>query len=287
MLPGVHPGTPGPTADATVHQAPVASWSAAESIKADSSVWQCVQDGFRLSVPGTGRFAAVGGTRLVVDPAPGIPLSAAVTYLLGTTLAALLYQRGGIALHASAICVHNRAHLILAPSGHGKSTLSAVLSTMGCTLLCDDMARIAQIDDQWVVYADHRRTKLHEATIAALGLQTAADGPVGDISGKHFVRLPRSDADFLPLGTIFSVSVDPTGQEPTIAPMNALHAANHLLHRTYRGAIHRALVPGPRIAHWTAALSQFPGLLHVVRPGNMDSLPHTAGLLREAMDSSN
>lgn len=289
-LPGVRPlaaTTDGPD-DVTAEVAPVPPWDATPD-----TPWTLTGDTFRLAVPNVGRFAAIGGTRLLLDPDPGVPLPAAVTYLLGTTLAALLYQRGGMALHGAAVALDGRAHLLLGPSGRGKSTLSAALCTLGCALLCDDVARVEPADGGWTVFADHRRTKLHDATIEALGLQHAAGDQVGDASGKRFVTLPRAHADALPLGGIITLAVDPTVSEPTLAPLDPLTSATLLLRRIYRGQLHRALIPGARLAQWTTALARTPGVQRLVRPltpGPLatdaqarDTVHATAALVRRAM----
>lgn len=258
--------------------APVPPWDATPD-----APWTLEGDTFRLAVPQVGRFAAIGGTRLLVDPDPGVPLPAAITYLLGTTLTALLYQRGGMALHGAAVALDGRAHLLVGPSGRGKSTLSAALCTLGCTLLCDDVARLEPTDGGWTVFADNRRTKLHDATIGALQLHHAACDPVGDASAKRFVALPRASADALPLGGIITLAVDPTVTAPTLAPLDPLTAATLLLQRIYRGQLHRALIPGARIAQWTAALANTPGVRRLARPmasatlpADMDTNPDTA-----------
>ena len=91
------------------------------------------------TVPGMGRMLASGGTRLVLEPEPGVSEVAIRSNMIGTIQAALWYQRGHIVLHGSAVRRGDAAIVIGGATGAGKSALTALLAERGMPLLADDL----------------------------------------------------------------------------------------------------------------------------------------------------
>lgn len=63
--------------------------------------------------------------------------------VIGRVLALALHQQGILTLHASAIAVGDEGMALLAPKGHGKSTLATALLGAGAKLLSDDTLPVA------------------------------------------------------------------------------------------------------------------------------------------------
>jgi hypothetical protein len=95
--------------------------------------------GILFDMPDIGRFWAVGGHTLVVDPAPGANINLVRLFILGSGLAAVLHQRGAFPLHASAIAHAGKCFAFLGASGAGKSTLASMLSQRGFPIVSDDV----------------------------------------------------------------------------------------------------------------------------------------------------
>ena len=105
--------------------------------------WQAWADGtYRLNMPGVGRYQAIQGCRVVIEPAQGADENDIRVFLLGTLVGILCYQRGLFPLHASAVRMDGRAVMISGVSGAGKSTLSAALGRRGHGLIADDVVAI-------------------------------------------------------------------------------------------------------------------------------------------------
>ena len=70
-------------------------------------------------------------------------LSDVACYVTGPVLGFVLRLRGVIALHASAVEVAGRAILLVGDARAGKSTAAAVLATMGCKVITEDIAALS------------------------------------------------------------------------------------------------------------------------------------------------
>jgi hypothetical protein len=95
-------------------------------------------------MPGIGRFLARDGAAIEVCRETGADPIAFSQYLYGAVRAALIYQRGGFALHGACLVPpgQTEAVAIAARSGTGKSTLAGELVRRGWELLGDDLAAI-------------------------------------------------------------------------------------------------------------------------------------------------
>lgn|GEM_PF-1451906 len=95
-------------------------------------------------MPGIGKFLARDGLVIEVCREEKADPVAFNQYLYGAVRAALIYQRGGFALHGACLVPpgSTEAVAIAAPSGTGKSTLAGELVRRGWALLGDDLAAI-------------------------------------------------------------------------------------------------------------------------------------------------
>ena len=144
--------------DIQVESAPVSL--APDGVTARGVLWQAAPGRLWLDVPEVARYVVEDGKRIVVDPAPQSTEANVMRFLRTTPLAALLYQRGSLAFHASAIVNSDGAVLLAGDSGAGKSTLLAALLQRGWMMLADDLSPV-NLDDcgrlvVWPTFADIR-----------------------------------------------------------------------------------------------------------------------------------
>ncbi|MEJ1968579.1 MAG: hypothetical protein WDN03_08115 [Rhizomicrobium sp.] len=104
--------------------------------------WAIDGDRFYLRVPRVANFLITAGNDIAMQVEAGVAESDAIVFLLGTAFGVLLYQRGRIVLHASAVQVGGSAVLFCGKSGAGKSTIAAVLNKRGYALVTDDVCCI-------------------------------------------------------------------------------------------------------------------------------------------------
>jgi hypothetical protein len=95
------------------------------------------------SIDGVGRFRVLAGREIAVHPAPESDQWQAQRYLLGLAMAFLLYQRGRLVLHASAISMDGYGVAFLGDSGAGKSSIASAFLAQGHKLVVDDITSIA------------------------------------------------------------------------------------------------------------------------------------------------
>lgn len=87
---------------------------------------------------------------LTIDWQPGGTGPAHYLQTMGISL--FLELNGHLCLHANTLVKNQQAHLFLAPSRTGKSTLTAILTTLGYALTTDDMAALYQTEQQPTQY---------------------------------------------------------------------------------------------------------------------------------------
>lgn len=59
-------------------------------------------------------------------------------------MAVLLYQRGHLVLHASAVLFNSSAVAFMGETNTGKSSLTALFNSDGCGVLSDDVTALSQ-----------------------------------------------------------------------------------------------------------------------------------------------
>jgi hypothetical protein len=126
---------------------------------------------YLLTVKNICKYYAGFGNTIIAEPSPGIDEHSIRLFLLGTVIAAILYQRGSIPLHASAIIKNDRLVLFAGNSGAGKSTLLASLAAKGYDVFTDDICVLHHNNGANEVYgtASYPMIKLWEDAIRHLG----------------------------------------------------------------------------------------------------------------------
>lgn len=99
-------------------------------------------DLFRMVLQGVGQYRIEAGRRITVEPVEGADPEKLRIFLLGSTMGALLYQRGLFPLHGSAVETPWGAMIFVGAQGAGKSTLAAQFHRHGYRLLSDDVCAV-------------------------------------------------------------------------------------------------------------------------------------------------
>jgi hypothetical protein len=109
------------------------------------------KDEYLLRLSKVGTYYASYGNKIVVQPLPGVDEHSIRLFLLGTIMAAIIYQRGNIPLHAAAIIKNGKLILFAGNSGAGKSTLLATCATKGYEIFTDDICIVQQAPNDTIV----------------------------------------------------------------------------------------------------------------------------------------
>ena len=155
----------------------------------------------RYVVPGPDRITIEAGSRVILGPVDDRDLADTRALLMGPVQAILWHQRGLLPLHASAVCVKDKAVAIAGPSGAGKSTLAAALASLGCPVLADDISIIDPKSCE--VLAGQRRLRLWRNALEQLGAPSDGLARAMSRSEKYIFEAERKAApDRLKLGHV-------------------------------------------------------------------------------------
>jgi hypothetical protein len=97
---------------------------------------------FGIVWEGIGKSIVRRGQEIVLESDAGVDDSTLRRYVMGALLPVVLYQRGFLVLHASAVEIGNRTVAFLGASGWGKSTLAAALQARGHRVISDDLVPV-------------------------------------------------------------------------------------------------------------------------------------------------
>lgn len=99
---------------------------------------------FLFKFEGIGRYRVQDGKRIIIQPENEALPEEIRLVLLGSSIGALLHQRGMLAIHGSAITDGNQTTILSGQSGVGKSTLAAALLELGYSVIADDISVIGR-----------------------------------------------------------------------------------------------------------------------------------------------
>jgi hypothetical protein len=97
---------------------------------------------FQLNVAGVARYSVEEGRRILIHPLSCASPEKIRLFLFGSTIGALLYQRGLLPLHGSAVVTQWGGMIFVGPQGSGKSTLAAEFHRRGYQVLSDDVCAV-------------------------------------------------------------------------------------------------------------------------------------------------
>ncbi len=198
---------------------------------------QLTKDEYILNIKGVCRYYAGYGKNVIFEQAEESELLSVRLFLLGTIMAAILFQRGEIPMHASAIIKDGKLILFAGNSGVGKSTLLASLSNLGYEVFSDDVC-VLKIDKDNTVTgtASYPMIKLWEDALDKLN--------VGEFNKDYKVRpqLPKFGQFFyqtfnketIPLDKIFILSPQNTVGEVSIKQLESVAVFKQLEKQVYK-----------------------------------------------------
>ncbi len=120
------------------------------------SVPDCLPDARRIRIysqssPGkflftmnkVAKYLVSDGSNITIERMPNAREEEIRLFLMGTAWGALLFQRGFLPIHGSAVFVNGRGVIFTGGSGIGKSTLATAFALRGYRLLSDDLCAIS------------------------------------------------------------------------------------------------------------------------------------------------
>ena len=192
-------------------------------------------EGWLIKAEGIADFEVSGGRQIRVWPAVGATQKDIEIFLFGPAWATLCQQRGMLPLHASAIVTKRGITAFAGHSGAGKSTIAALMGSLGYELVTDDILPISfntdTIPGAWPYL---RRLKLQADLITQLALMPTELVSETLDKGRYFV-LPKCAAldRWSRLERLYLIEIDPTESAASIDRMTGADAVHALIDQTY------------------------------------------------------
>lgn len=179
-------------------------------IKADHQYIAATGQEITLVWDDIGAFQVRGGREIVADPRPGLPESVLRLFILGTTWAMLLHQRGETAvLHASVVSVGGRAVVFVGDKGAGKSTTATTFHARGHPLLADDIVAVDLRGREPQVWPGFPFVRLWPDSVMSLGQEPDDLPRLRPELDKRGLRLAAVTMAPVPLQGIFVLGYGP------------------------------------------------------------------------------
>lgn len=239
-------------------------------------------DGTALIDHAVARVLISEGRRVRVEPRLGG--SALEIMMLGPVAGFLGHQRGLLPLHGVGVARGGAALVLCGPTGAGKSSLGALLSRRGFSVLNDDVAMVAtEAAGRPEVRPGAARVKLAVPVFEAFGW------PVEGVKAAEGLRwLATGPAEVAPVPLAAVVSLEPD-HGPDIDPgigraaVTGGLAAGLVLADVYRPTLARRMGRAPALLTQVTALT---GAIRVWRlwyPGGTGSLATVADLIADSV----
>ena len=238
-----------------------------------------------LSWDQLGRFEVRRGAEILIDRHPGVCDRLIRLPLLGAVLSIVLYQRGYLVFHASAVQLNGAAIAFVGGKGFGKSTMAASLYSRGHTLLADDSVAVDVSDPaRPLVLPGFPQLKLWpEAAAFSLG-----DDPedLPPLAAGYDKRSRKIGSNFgqepVPLKSVYVLSEGPA---PALTRLKPQEAIVQLIGQSYVSRFGKSLLHGRNASehlHQCASLASNIGVYRLERPLSFPLLQATSILLEGA-----
>lgn len=189
---------------------------------------QAMPGALLLRVPDVGVYLVEQGRSIRFAPDAQAEPDAVAVFLHGAARAALLHQRGDLALRTSIVQAPGAAHAIAlcGISGTGKSTLAAEMHRRGWRVLADEMARVSLANGRPIAWPGGRGVKLWRDACTAFGLDTDRLEPVRRGLQKFYYPVVAAGPP-IALGGVVELSAG----EPALHPVESIAERMSLLTR--------------------------------------------------------
>jgi len=171
------------------------------------------------------------GQRITVKINPDLDDNLIRFFVLGWGMATILYQRGFLVLHGSAVAIQGRVAAFIGVPGAGKSSLAASLYSRGHSIVTDDNLAVASMNGTLRVSPAFPQLRVSPAVAQALGIDLRSLVPLNDHKGKFGLRIGKQFADSrLPLNCIYIIE---EGAELEITPVGYMESIIELTRHSF------------------------------------------------------
>lgn len=283
---GIHSALPLPELVAAQSACDVVVRLAAEDyvplgIRADTWCVHITPEDAWLAFDRVGMFRVRNGRAILVTPANGVDERLLQLNLVGLVLAVLLYQRGLLVLHASAVRVGRYAVAFMAESGQGKSSTALALHTRGHGMIADDVLPVDLSGGAAMIAPGFPQFKLAPSVAVRLGVARESLLPLHPLEEKCGYRPAYAfSSEPLPLRCIYVLQQSQTAR---IEPVHPREGMIELVRHSYPTRLGHA--GGSEHFRQCAALVQQIPIYRLCRTCDLDSLPDFVQMIEDHLAS--
>lgn len=189
-----------------------------------------------LPIQDTAFYYAANGNQVIIEPLPGADEKSVRLFFLSNAMAAILYQRALVPLHASAIFSNKGIAMFLGDSGVGKSTTVATLQTRGHRIFSDDICVPVKEENLIKAFAAYPMMKLWKDTFEKVNLGAYDEQnrirPALEKYGKFFNE--TFDTTAQPVERIFILEKESSINQLQSSELKGINAFKYLQNYAYR-----------------------------------------------------
>ena len=196
--------------------------------------WHHISDrGNLLQIADVARYWISGGNMIQIDPAPDAPWEVILQYVFGTVFGVLCHQRHLLPLHASTVAIHGQAVAFAGPSGIGKSTLAASLSSLGFAVVSDDICVLTiRRNEPPLVLPFAPRLKLMRDIVPSLNIPPVCAAPMlAEPQKLDVISAVMRQTAPLPLAAIYHLTEGTQWQATRLQGVAAIGQINDNIYR--------------------------------------------------------
>jgi hypothetical protein len=222
-------------------------------------------------------FVIRRGCEITIVRSPGVDDGLLRLCLTGTIMALLMYQRGRLVLHASAIQIGRGGIAITGNSGQGKSSLAAALCGRGHSLLSDDVTPTVSERGAISAIPAFPQLKLTGEVAERLGHTPESLIQLHSTEEKRGCRVNEWFApEPVPLQCVYVLR---TGSHASIELLRPQEALTELILQTYPTRLQRC--GGPEHFVRCAELVRSVPVYALQRSSHLSELPYLARLVED------
>ncbi|MEG6613424.1 hypothetical protein V6C42_11260 [Pseudoclostridium thermosuccinogenes] len=239
---------------------------------------------FYLHIEGTARYYVADGSRIIVEPETWDDMDELKTFLLGSCLGMLMYQRDIVAMHGSGVMVDGQGIIITGHTGAGKSTLTSALRKEGCKFLADDISALTMDDDGSILmHPACPQAKLCRDAMVRMGYNPDEYKKTDNFRDKYIIPLKKHFlGNPVPLDGIFEIKTG-DGDRTEVREVKGIEKIRLVLRNIYRIEIIRYLGLKPSYFQKCLVLASRVPMYSITRPKSCFTVDEQARLIRSTL----
>ena len=203
-------------------------------IRLADSIADFPEHALQFEIGQVGNFCIAEGKQIWVCPKPGACADLIRLFILGSSMGAILHQRGKLVLHGNAIAIGESCIAFVGASGNGKSTLAGAFSRLGYPVLTDDVCAVSFENGLPFVSPGYPQIKLWRDSAEELHHSPSLLQPIYNREDKYMVPLHDGFVQHsLPLKRMYVLEPWDFG-EVDIIPLTGIDKFRAIFDNTYR-----------------------------------------------------